>query len=67
MPTEKVRHGFTATPWWAIAWTAVGLALVGGGGYLGGRLAYHYGVRVATPDHQAEGYQPLPAGRRRSA
>jgi uncharacterized membrane protein len=27
-------------------------------GYLGGKLAYHYGVRVAAETTQAEGYRP---------
>jgi hypothetical protein len=34
----------------------VALALVGGGGWLGGRLTFRYGVRVADEDTQAAGY-----------
>jgi len=36
---------------------AVSLAALGVSGYLGGKLAYHYGVRVAEETVQAEGYQ----------
>jgi uncharacterized membrane protein len=35
----------------------VGLALVSVSGGLGGKLAYHYGVRVASEDVQSEGYR----------
>lgn len=34
----------------------IGYALIGLSGYLGGELAYHYGVRVADENTQAEGY-----------
>jgi uncharacterized membrane protein len=36
--------------------SAVSLAALGGAGYLGGSLAYRYGVRVADEVTQAEGY-----------
>jgi uncharacterized membrane protein len=35
----------------------VGLAALGISGWLGGKLAYHYGVRVADERTQAEGFQ----------
>lgn len=35
----------------------VALALLGISGWLGGKLAYHYGVRVADEKMQAEGYR----------
>jgi uncharacterized membrane protein len=35
----------------------VGLALLSASGYLGGTLAYHYGVRVADEETQGEGYR----------
>jgi uncharacterized membrane protein len=35
----------------------VALALLGISGWLGGKLAYHYGVRVADEKTQAEGYR----------
>src|SRR3954454_5148189 len=39
-----------------LALAAVSLALLGVSGYLGGKLAYRYGVRVADERTQAEGY-----------
>jgi uncharacterized membrane protein len=42
---------------WAIVLSAVSLALVTVAGYLGGKLAYRYGVRVATEDVQSEGFR----------
>jgi uncharacterized membrane protein len=36
--------------------TVVALALLGASGWLGGKLAYHYGVRVADEQTQAEGF-----------
>ena len=54
---------FTPTPWWAIALTLLALAVTGASGYLGGKLAYHYGVRVAGPRRQAEGYETDPGTR----
>lgn len=38
----------------------VGLALLAASGWLGGKLAHTYGVRVATETTQAEGLEPLP-------
>jgi uncharacterized membrane protein len=40
-----------------IALSVVALALLAVSGWLGGRLAYRYGVRVADEATQAEGYQ----------
>lgn len=34
----------------------LGYGLVGASGYLGGKLAYHYGVRVADEKTQSEGF-----------
>jgi uncharacterized membrane protein len=36
--------------------TIVALVILGGSGWLGGKLAYRYGVRVADEGTQAEGY-----------
>jgi uncharacterized membrane protein len=36
----------------------VALALLGISGWLGGKLAYHYGIRVADEATQAEGFRP---------
>ncbi|HET6355419.1 DUF2231 domain-containing protein [Streptomyces sp.] len=38
--------------------SAVSLAVLGVSGYLGGKLAYHFGVRVADEATQAEGFAP---------
>lgn len=40
----------------AFVCSVVALALLGLSGWLGGKLAYHYGVRVADEATQAEGY-----------
>jgi uncharacterized membrane protein len=39
-----------------VALTAVALAVLGVSGWLGGKMSYHYGVRVADEATQAEGY-----------
>ncbi|MGW2637032.1 DUF2231 domain-containing protein [Streptomyces sp. NPDC001348] len=38
--------------------SAVSVAALGVSGFLGGKLAYRYGVRVADENTQAEGYTP---------
>ncbi|MFB0615760.1 DUF2231 domain-containing protein [Streptomyces sp. AGS-58] len=38
--------------------SAISLAALGVSGFLGGKLAYRYGVRVADESTQAEGYTP---------
>ncbi|MFE0511719.1 DUF2231 domain-containing protein [Streptomyces sp. NPDC058964] len=40
-----------------LALSAASLAVLGLSGYLGGKLAYRYGVRVADESVQAEGYR----------
>ena len=63
------KDGSTTTP--ALLLSIVGLVLLGVSGYLGGKLAYGYGIRVASEVDQASGYatrggsipaspQPLP-------
>ncbi|MFF7975683.1 DUF2231 domain-containing protein [Streptomyces sp. NPDC007905] len=48
--------------------SVVSLAVLGVSGFLGGKLAYRYGVRVADESTQAEGYEPdRNAGNARSA
>ena len=44
------------TRWWGFTLSIVGLLIVGASGYLGGKLAYHYGVRMAGATKQSEGY-----------
>jgi uncharacterized membrane protein len=49
-----------------LALSAVSLAALGVSGYLGGKLAYRYGVRVADEQTQAEGFdgaRPRPGHR----
>jgi uncharacterized membrane protein len=41
-----------------LALSAVAFAALGVSGFLGGKLAYRYGVRVAGEDTQAEGFAP---------
>lgn len=43
----------------SLALSLAALAVLGVGGFLGGTLAYRYGVRVADEGTQADGYQPL--------
>jgi uncharacterized membrane protein len=47
----------TPVAWGPIALSVVALALLGVSGWLGGQLAYHYGVRVADEETQAEAYR----------
>ncbi|MPZ25733.1 MAG: DUF2231 domain-containing protein [Micromonosporaceae bacterium] len=51
-PTGPVPAGL-------LALSAAALATLTAGAYLGGMLAYRYGVRVADETTQADGYQPL--------
>ena len=52
-------RGATAGPvgWGPLALSAVALAALSVSGFLGGELAYHYGVRVADEATQARGYE----------
>lgn len=52
------------TPVWCIVLSVLGLAVLGASGYLGGKLSYHYGVRVAGGARMAEGYVPAGSGGR---
>ena len=49
---------FDGTPVSAIVLTAIALAVLGVSGWLGGMLAYRFGVRVADEATQAEGLRP---------
>ncbi|WP_077797492.1 DUF2231 domain-containing protein [Streptomyces sp. JHA26] len=44
--------------WDRLVLSAVSIAVLGVSGFLGGKLAYRYGVRVADENTQAEGYTP---------
>jgi uncharacterized membrane protein len=54
-----IRGGSTGGPvgWGPLALSAVALAGLGVSGFLGGELAYRYGVRVADETTQARGYR----------
>jgi uncharacterized membrane protein len=45
--------------WGELALSGAALAILGTGGFLGGTLAFRYGVRVADEGTQAAGYRPL--------
>jgi hypothetical protein len=45
----------------------VSLAALGVSGFLGGKLAYHFGVRVADEQTQAQGYDRAATGAQRTA
>ncbi|MFN2519197.1 MAG: DUF2231 domain-containing protein [Jatrophihabitantaceae bacterium] len=49
-----------AVPGGPLALAVVSLAVLGVSGFLGGKLAYHYGVRVADEQTQADGYSQDP-------
>jgi uncharacterized membrane protein len=53
-----IRGGPATGPvgWGPLVLSAVALAALGVSGYLGGELAYHYGVRVADETTQSHGY-----------
>jgi uncharacterized membrane protein len=51
------RDSWDAAPVGPLILSIVGLAAVGVSGFLGGKLAYHYGVRVADESVQAEGFR----------
>jgi uncharacterized membrane protein len=57
------RDGWDAAPVGPLVLSIVGLAIVGVSGFLGGKLAYHYGVRVADEATQADGFEPTRPGR----
>ncbi|GIG60047.1 hypothetical protein Lfu02_44190 [Longispora fulva] len=53
-----LRDAGRAVPTGLIVLSAACLAGLGVSGLLGGRLAFHYGVRVADEDTQATGFHP---------
>jgi uncharacterized membrane protein len=50
-----------AVPWAPLILSLVSLAVLSASGWLGGKLAYHYGVRVADEATQADGYRAVPS------
>ena len=60
----RTEDGWDASPVGPLVLSILGLAVVGASGFLGGRLAYHYGIRVADESVQAEGFRtPTSTGR----
>jgi uncharacterized membrane protein len=51
----------SATGWGRLALSVVGVAVLAVSGALGGKLAYHYGVRVADEETQLAGFTSAPA------
>ena len=56
--------GTAAVPWGPLVLSLVCLAVLGVSGFLGGMLAFRYGVRVADEGTQAEGFTRASLGRR---
>ena len=52
----RYAQGTESVPTSALISSLVAVALLGASGWLGGKLAYHYGVRVADEQTQAEGF-----------
>ena len=54
----RANHGHDDVLAVGVVLSLAGLLLIGASGYLGGELAYHFGVRVAAEGTQAEGFAP---------
>lgn len=54
--SSLLRDGEGPVGWALVTLSVVALALLGASGWLGGKLTYRYGVRVADEDDQREGY-----------
>jgi uncharacterized membrane protein len=52
----RVKQSTPSVPTTGFILSLVGLALIGASGWLGGKLAYHYGVRVADERTRAQGF-----------
>jgi uncharacterized membrane protein len=59
----RTQDSWDASPVGPLVLSILGMAVVGASGFLGGKLAYHYGVRVADESVQAEGFDATTAGR----
>jgi uncharacterized membrane protein len=53
----RAAHGYEKTSAVGFILSLIALALLGVSGWLGGKLAYHYGVRVAREETQSEGFR----------
>ena len=52
----NTRDSWDSAPVGPLVLSIIGLGVVGMSGFLGGKLAYRYGVRVASESVQAEGF-----------
>jgi uncharacterized membrane protein len=60
----RTQDSWDASPVGPLVLSILGIIVVSASGYLGGKLAYHYGVRVADESVQAEGFgAPTSTGR----
>jgi uncharacterized membrane protein len=55
-----LRDSDDVVPMMAFLASVAGIVLLAASGWLGGKLAHTFGVRVADERTQAEGYEPLP-------
>jgi uncharacterized membrane protein len=53
----NTRDSWDSAPVGPLVLSIIGLAVIGVSGFLGGKLAYRYGVRVADESVQAEGFR----------
>ncbi|GAB2653914.1 DUF2231 domain-containing protein [Kribbella swartbergensis] len=53
----RASQGYEETSMGGFILSLIALALLGVSGWLGGMLAYHYGVRVAAEETQTEGFR----------
>jgi uncharacterized membrane protein len=60
----RTQDSWEASPVGPLVLSIVGMAVVSASGFLGGKLAYHYGVRVADESVQAEGFRATTTSRR---
>ena len=54
---SNTRESWDSAPAGPLVLSIIGLAVVGVSGFLGGKLAYRYGIRVADESVQAEGFR----------
>jgi uncharacterized membrane protein len=57
----RAAAGFEEVSGLAVTLSVIGLVGLGASGFLGGEMAYHYGVRVADEQTQREGFVGAPS------
>ena len=53
----RYDHGLDSVPTTGFVISLVAVAILGASGWLGGKLAYHYGVLVADEETQSQGFR----------